>query len=537
VLDAPSNMERWLSPKVGFALVAALYLLSFPYHPGLRSPNELCRLFQSRSLVDFHTLNINGELQQLGMVGDLSCTSQVQGDPKLYPCVGPDAPRQNVVARFYYPSKAPLVSFLGAPVYWVLTKFGPVTELSQVLWSRLFVTIIPALLLLVLLRRFLSAYVEPATAEVFTVVYALGTMAYSYAEAFMSHQLTAVLLFCAFFCAWKVERGEWKWWGYALAGLAASAAVVSEYTAALGVVCIAAYTVAARWQKWRALAQASALVIAGAVPLLGLLLWYHAETFGSPFTSGYKFLNDAGYMHWHQGGFLGIKVPDLKALGLSYFSPLRGLFALSPFLAAAFFGLRDVRAKERHLFIFFGVLLVAHSYFTSSFSYDSWGWTVGPRHLTGMVPFLMLPVAMLFERLKKSSPARAGVIAGLAVSSVIATVLVGFVNYVPDDVSTSVWALAVPMLVDGFFPVSWLAAFFPNPASGAVLLVLLLLVTAWLLTRFKQAGLSVVMAVVVVLHLGALRLVPSVPGDPGAKSFIESVWVAPAGKTIDFRGR
>ena len=39
-------MKRWLSPKVGYALVAALYLLSFPYHPGLRSPNELCRLWQ-----------------------------------------------------------------------------------------------------------------------------------------------------------------------------------------------------------------------------------------------------------------------------------------------------------------------------------------------------------------------------------------------------------------------------------------------------------------------------------------------------------
>ena len=281
-------MERWLSPRVGFAFVAALYLLSFPYQPGLRSPNELCRLWQSRALVDFGTLNINGVIQQRGMVGDLSCTLTVRegGVDTLYPCVGPNAPREGVVvAKLYYPSKAPLVSVLAAPVYWVLTKVqGPVSELSQVLWSRLFVTIVPgARAAGGCCAASWRAYVEPGTADLFTLVYALGTMAFSYAEAFMSHQLTAVLLFSAFFCAWKVERGEWKQWGYALAGVAAGAAVTAEYTAALGVLCVAAYTVAARWRRWGALAQAAGLVVLGSAPLLGALLWYHAVVFGSPF--------------------------------------------------------------------------------------------------------------------------------------------------------------------------------------------------------------------------------------------------------------
>jgi hypothetical protein len=195
-------MERWLSPRVGFALVGALYLLSFPYHPGLRSPNELCRLWQSRAMVDFQTLDLNREIQLHGMVGDLSCTAVVKelSGERLLPCVGPEAPSSGVVARWYYPSKAPLLSFLGAPVYWVLSKVEPtVGELSQVFFSRLFITVLPSLLMLVLLRRFLGAFVEAQTADVFTVVYALGTMAFSYAEAFMSHQLTAVLLFSAFY--------------------------------------------------------------------------------------------------------------------------------------------------------------------------------------------------------------------------------------------------------------------------------------------------------------------------------------------------
>ncbi len=542
-------MDRWLSPRTGFALVAALYLLSFPYHPGLRSPNELCRLWQSRAFVDFGTLHINGVLQARGMVGDLSCTAVVNegGAQHLLPCVGPNAPRAGVVARWYYPSKAPLISVLGAPVYWALAQVqGPVSELSQVLWSRLFVTILPALLLLGLLRRFLGAYVAPLTADLFTVVYALGTMAFSYAEAFMSHQLTAVLLFSSFFCAWKVERGEWKLRAYALAGLLAGAAVTAEYTAALGVLCVAAFTVAARWRSWGELARAVALVVLGASPLLGALLWYHAIVFGGPFVSGYKFLNDAAYMGWHQGGFLGIKLPDLRALGLSFFSPLRGLFALSPFLFAGFFGVKDVRAKDRPYFALLIVLLVTHAYFTSSFTYDSWGWTVGPRHLTGILPFLILPVAMAFERsLQRKAPGRWGsLLAGFCVSSVLATGLVGFVNYVPDDVSSSVWGLAVPMWADGFWPVSWLAAWVPNPASGAVLVAALLALTLWLAMHFRLLGaMPALVALAVGLHFGALKVLPAWAGDgtlaahdQGARNLLESVWLAPRGTKVNFSG-
>lgn len=530
-------MDRWRTPQVGFALVAGLYLLSFPYHPGLRSPNELCRLWQSRAIVDHGTLSINATLMQFGMVGDLSCTAQLQ-DGSLKPCVGPQAPTSGLVARFYYPSKAPLLSFLGAPVYWVLAKVhAPVSELTQVFWSRLFLTVLPSLLMLVLLRRFLAAYVSAGVADFVTVTYALGTMAFSYAEAFMSHQLTAALLFAAFYVAWKVERGEWKDWAYLGAGALAGLVVVAEYTGALGVVCVAAYVVASRWKKWGALGKAVAFVVAGSAPLLGALMAYHHACFGGPLVSGYKFLNDAAYMGWHQGGFLGIRVPDGRAFVLSFFSPLRGLFALSPFLLASFLGLKDTRGRDKAAWVMLLVLLGANAYFTSSFTYDSWGWTVGPRHLTPLLPFLMLPLALALERLAATpaSPVRA-VALGLCVSSVLATGLVGFVNYVPDDVSTSLWALAVPMLGDGFYPVSWLAAWVPNPASGVLLVALLLAATAWLLTKaLEWKAVPALLVVALVVHFGVLRLATRHDAaDQNARAFLERVWVAPNGQRLPF---
>lgn len=535
-------MQRVLSARVGFGLVAALYVLSLPYHPGLRSPNELCRLWQSRSLVDFGTININGTLMQLGMVGDLSCTTVVDegnGVQSLHPCVGPNAPRQGVIAQLYYPSKAPLISVLGAPVYWVLKalRAGPVGEIEQLAFSRLFVTVLPSLLMFWLLRRFLRAQLPNSLelADVLVVVYALGTMAFSYSEAFMSHQLTAVLLFGAFYAAWKVERHEWKDWGYLVAGVLAGAVVVAEYTGALGVLCISTYVVASRWKQWPALARAVAFVLVGAAPLLGALMLYHRAAFGSPFTSGYKFLNDAAYQGWHVGGFLGIKWPDARAFFLSLFSPLRGLFVLSPFLLGSLWGVGDGRVKERPYFVLVVALLWGNAYFTSSFTYDSWGWTVGPRHLTPMLPFLMLPLGWLLERLKSGVPF--AVLGGLCVSAVLMTGFVGFVNYVPDDVSTSFWGLEVPLLVDGFWPVSWLAAVIPNPASGFVLVALVVAITVWTFVRMTKLGaLPLVMAVTVLVHFGVLRAFTRADDhDVAAKRFLETVWVAPSGRTVPFR--
>ena len=149
-------MERVLDPRLAFGLVAALYLLVFPYHPGLKSPNELCRLWQSRALVDHHTISLNQTMAEFGGVGDLSVKDGI-----------------------YYPSKAPLLSFAAAPIYQVLKAFGPVSDTRQVYWSRLFVTIAPALALLVFLRRFLRTYLEQVLADTLVVTYALGTLAFN----------------------------------------------------------------------------------------------------------------------------------------------------------------------------------------------------------------------------------------------------------------------------------------------------------------------------------------------------------------------
>ncbi len=564
-------MKRWLDPRVGFGLMAALYLLAFPYHPELYSANEICRLWTSRAIVDHHTMVLNETMREYGAARDLSCAAVflVNGQQVRAPCLQPP-PGGRMIEASYYSSKAPLTSFLGVPVYWALKQLhAPVTELAQVYFSRLFITVLPSLWLLWLLRRFLREQLPHDTADLLTVAYGLGTIAFSYAETFMSHQLTAVLLFATFYAAWKALSGAWGRGGYVIAGATAGAAVMAEYTAALTVLCLAAYVVAARWGKWRDVAIAAGLVVLGAAPFLGGLMAYHDSAYGHPLESGYRWLADPGYQHWHVGGFLGIRTPDLRAFGLSFFSPLRGLFTLSPFLLFAFaavlgpvvdfigkkLGMRKpdatldslpaplaalapLEAKERAQVVFLLILLGANAYFTSSFDYDSWGWTAGPRHLTPMFPFLMLPVGFALERFRTDAAGPwLSVLAGLVISSVLVVGVVCFVNYIPSDVTTSLFGLAVPLLSDGFWPVTVLGALgLANPAAGVFFALILLAAVAWVASRFTRLSVRAgVLVVALLVHLGSLRLfTEGGAADKGAVAFLEKIWLAKKGETLSF---
>lgn len=521
-MSEPDRSSAWRRGL--FATVAGLYLLSFPYHPGLRSPNELCRLWQTRALVDHGTLDLNQTLRELGPVGDLS-----------------------VKDGRYFPSKAPLLSFLATPVYQVERWFagpgvGAVSEVSQVFWSRLVLTVLPTLLLLVFLRRFLAEQLSPFLADVLVVAYATGTLAFSYSLQFLSHQATAVLLFFSFFSLWRGLK-DGRAWRFVLSGAFAGATVAAEYTGALGVLGLFLFAaIATRAEEapsfqerlTRGLKRA-ALATAGALPFLVFLLAYHQAAFGHPLHSGYKYLADAAYQPWHVGGFLGIRLPDVRAFFLSFFSPLRGFFVLSPFLALSLFGLRAAfraKASDRPLAWLSLLLFLGYTYFTSSFSYESWGWTTGPRHMTPLVPFLLLPVGTCLAALQASpsfrAPALLGVAAGLLAASVLNTGLLTGVNYIPDDVSNGLFGLALPLYRDGFFPPTVAVLLGGNSAwPGALFLVAVTFVAVSVAIQLARPSASRVFAgATLVLYFGLLAL--TARGDDhdlAAQKFLKSVWV------------
>jgi hypothetical protein len=506
--------------------VVVVYGLTFPYHPGLRSPNELCRLLQTRAIVEFGELDLNKAIQVYGPVGDLA-----------------------VFHGHYYPSKAPLMSFAAVPIYFGLrAALGrtpwAVSELTLVFFSRLFLTVLPTLLILLCIRRFLAAYVSPPIADAVTLVYALGTLAFSYSLLFMSHQPSAVLLFAAYFGLWRWSRDEWPERGLALCGALASASILGEYTTAIAVFGLGLFVVLALRQR-RASApvflRSFGLFLGGALPLTLLLMLYQTRAFGGPLESGYRHLADAAYQAWHEGGFLGIGLPQPRAFFLSFFSPLRGLFVLSPGLLLVGPGLVLLfhRARTQHELkpVAWSTLWIvgAYSYFTSAFSYESWGWTTGPRHLTPLVPFLLLPVGLAVQRARATS--FRGSCSVLLAASVLVTSALTFVNYIPDDVSNGLLALAVPLTRNGDLVPSVLCALgLTNPAAGAVIWLGIAAGVAWLFwslrpQRSVAAWTTTLFTAAIICGFQALTYRDS-SSDRAALALLRSIWLAPPGNTF-----
>ncbi|RAP36738.1 hypothetical protein B1207_08030 [Legionella quinlivanii] len=525
-----------LQIRMLFVLVCGLYLFTFPYLPKWAPPNEISRLAETIAIVDHHKLSINEVIKQYGTVGDLSFHE-----------------------GHYYSTKAPLLGFAAVPVYEVLKKtcFAEQEMDFSVLvyWARLFVTILPTLGLLILLNRFLLCYVSAPVASAVVATYALGTLAFSYSLQFMSHQTAANLLFLAFYALWRYLRNDWARKRLLIAGMAGGAALMAEYPAGFGLVAILFYTALSCLtsmntvkEGFSKLFRIAVLVSLGAAPFLALLMAYHWLCFGSPFESGYSHIVEPAYRSVHGSGVGGVFLPNGEALLNSFFSPLRGLFVLAPFLLLAFPGLylqwkqiKLMSANDRAVFWFTIITFLSYSYFTASFSYDGWGWSTGPRHITPLVIFMLLPIAQLLQYLRdKQRLFYLGVAGGLCIISMFVTGLLTFIDYIPDFINNALFELVFPMFRDGYFPLSVFSFFhwLPQSVSGIILLTALLLammlVLALLLGPEKKteshhhpALLSVAVAsLVCFVYLGVLW---QTQGDEAqsqiALTIIKSLWV------------
>ncbi|MHB1843956.1 MAG: hypothetical protein ACYCWW_03850 [Deltaproteobacteria bacterium] len=461
------NARRWLLP-----LLAFLYLFPFPYFPAIRSPNEGCRLYETRAIVDDGVFFVDRQLERYGPMGDLS---QSNGH--------------------YYSTKAPGISLAGALVYAALK--------ASVLWNRERVSngvllyflrallcALPTLLLAWALRRRLWAWTGDGLAsDAAVLTYGLGSLAYTYGLLFFSHQLCAVLL-CGSFLLLEQAREEDRLAPAALAGLCAGSAVLVEYTAALAALPLGLYALFALRRK---LPSVLAFGLASLPPQLGLLL-YHKVCYGGLFDNGYKHNVNPLYQSWHERGFMGMGLPTLHGLLGSFFDPARGLFVFSPFLILGPIGLYLLRKQpeRRAPLVLLSALFCLYSLFTASMVYESWGWTVGPRHLTPLAALLVLPVGVALAEARKRGAREAGVALGLCLASIVATALATVVYpHFPEVFTNGLFELTLPLLSAGFLApnaLSYLLGF--GAWSWALYFAGLLALLGWLLFRFCADGQS-----------------------------------------------
>jgi len=419
-----------------------------------------------------------------------------------------------------YTDKAPGTSFVAVPVYLIFRAVARFPIVERALWrlshsqalqttlreegtgllkekvtfaaALYFVTFfsvaLPSALLGGLLYAFLG-YVLPSTRLRFLLVvaYGLGTIAFPYSTVFYGHQLAAALLFLAFVVAWQVRRGLLGRGALVGVGALLGLTVLVELPALVAVALLAFYALGAERRLW-----ADSLVRMGfpALAFALLLGFYNASCFGSPLRSSYQYL--ANFPEISAYGILGFGLPRLEALWGVTLSPYRGLFFLSPFLLVALPGFvawgaqREWRAEA----LLVGSTVALHVLLISCWYDWRGGFSIGPRNLLLILPYLVVAVAFFLRRWGR-----------LAWVRVIFVFLVGLSLFLIGVATTATQAFPSITIANPWFQYWWPAFVAGDVARNLgmalglqglwSLLPLLALVgsaSAWFLVRARRAG-------------------------------------------------
>lgn len=334
------------------------------------------------------------------------------------------------VGEHYYSDKAPGTAFLGIPLYAGLrVVLGlPVVDqltvrlanseafkatlredgtgvaedkvryaLAQIVLS--FITnAVPTALMCALLYALLMQWGASRGVSIFTALaYGLLTPAFAYANSFYGHQLSAALLFIAFYLLHQIQQRDVapSALRLLLAGLLLGYSVITEYPTLLIALAILVYAfvLLRRRNAWPRIAFALAPMAACAA----VLMIYNTVVFGGPFTLGYG--NSELWTAQHSAGFMSLTYPHIDAVWGITFSLFRGLFVLSPLLLLALpgFGLwhRSGRLRAEFYVALFSVLAM----FLFNASSIMWwgGFAIGPRYLLPGLPFMALAVAFAID--------------------------------------------------------------------------------------------------------------------------------------------
>ena len=495
---------------LGFA-IAFLYLYSFPYFEGIRSANELPRVYLTMAMVDEGTFAIDTGVRRWGATVDVSPS-----------------------AGHHYSNKAPGSSMLAVPAYMALKAVkalgGEEPSLAELVWTfRVWTGVLPTLVFLLLLWRFFARFCRDEHGrDTAIIAYGLGTMAMTYSILFIAHQLSAVLIGTALVLSVQVvedERGPL--WLFAI-GVTAGAAVLCDYQAAFAGIPLAVYLIARVLPRPGGVRSLAVAAIGAAIPVTVLLV-YHWQAFGGPLRTGYH--ASETFAHFHQRGFLGLDRFRWEAFVGSTVAPDNGLLFLSPFLALAAIGWWRL-ARDRRWWMLGVTAGVAVIYlgFISSIAFWRGGWQLGPRYITAMLPFVMVPVVVAIDWSDRRWWSR-GIARGLILVAVIIYVAsAAQFPHFPEKFKNPVFELTFRLWGDGMSPYSagWLLGlrglWAQLPVIGALGLVLVL----WLLpTRGHWRSALLAVAVAAAL-LGAYSTAPGGGGRAErAYDFVKSVYPPP----------
>ena len=491
--------------------IAVAYLYVFPHFPRIHSANELPRVYLVKAIVEDQTFAIDSGVKRWGPTADVS--------------PGRDGHR--------YSNKAPGSSLLVAPIYAVVRLAGE-PSLGATLWlCRVVAGVIPTLLFLLLMWRFLARFAPDENVRRLVIVaYALGSLAMTYALLYYSHQLAAICIASAWIFSVDVVESRGGTRAMIAAGLLAGAAPLVDYQAAFAGVPIAAYILVGMRKRKRELGRALLIMMASAAIPIAILLWYHTVCFGSPLRTGYD--TSQTFAHFHQQGFLGITRPRSEAFVGSFVRPDNGLFVLSPWVLLAIPGAVVLwRRGERATTLVCSAVALIFILFVSSITFWRGGWGVGPRYVTAMLPFLLPLVAAALVALH-TRKLLLGALCGTIVSAVIIyCASAATFPYWPDSLKNPLYEVTFRMLGDRVAAPNVASAFGLAAFIGAVPYLLgIAVLLGWALTRAVGWRGALAAAAVGAAIIAAFAFARRTPGLESTRAYTATLLPAVIGREL-----
>ena len=311
-----------------------------------------------------------------------------------------------------FPNKAPGLTFLGVPSGFVLfqlkklflffMKEDAYFLLVCHLISWLTVGFISASLC-VGLFKFICCLTQCATtAFIGTMGYALGTTAFAYSTILYAHQVAAAFSFIAFYLVFVTRDKKTNCFSSLFSsGLLSGYAVITEYPnmfvwLALFVYVIILFSYNKKYIGF--------FVIGSLIPAI-ILLIYNYLCYGNPIHFSYfsYFVYNADIQPGLKETVKTISFPSLTTFYKITFDPFRGIFYYCPFLLTFFPGVYFFLKKKgtSKEFLFLMVVIVYFFVFNASYQFWFGGWSLGPRHLVSVLPFMVLLSSFFIKQFPK----------------------------------------------------------------------------------------------------------------------------------------
>ena len=253
-----------------------------------------------------------------------------------------------------------------------------------------------------------------STSVTLTLVLALCTQLWPESKSPFDHSLETLFCLVAFYKAYQYLQTRTNS-SLMASGLFLGLALMTRTTAVLTGFSLGALITAGAWQTGRGTRPARILkevvpFLLGLLPGLAVTLGYNCLRFGSVLTTGY-----ARWSEFHQ--VESFSYPMWKGLLGLLISPGKGLLLYCPIVMMSILAYKKFFAWKKGLALV--LVLLVFPYLMLLSRYIAWhgDFAWGPRYLTVLLPFLILPLGLSFEEGWCRSVLRRMMIYGLVILS------------------------------------------------------------------------------------------------------------------------